>query len=172
MTKLIFQLQNSNAADEVLIKIPIENVIDFSKGGFFNKLNGEEENSDSETEEDMLLLSFRLTFLDNDEEQQSLLSAKGMKNKLKPATKTEVNGVKTSYGVDDIFFLFFGSGKSFYNLFSQVVCDHRRARDSMSVVPKPDKFMDRAKRIVRRGSKSSLDFNEKVPIKGISTLNP
>jgi sterol 3beta-glucosyltransferase len=172
LTKLIFQLQNSNAADEVLIKIPIENVIDFSKGGFFNKLNGEEENSDSETEEDMLLLSFRLTFLDNDEEQQSLLSAKGMKNKLKPATKTEVNGVKTSYGVDDIFFLFFGSGKSFYNLFSQVVCDHRRARDSMSVVPKPDKFMDRAKRIVRRGSKSSLDFNEKVPIKGISTLNP
>lgn len=160
LTKLIFQLQNSNAADEVLVKIPIGNVVDFAKGAFFN---GEE--TDFEYENKDAPQSFRLTFIDDDD---TLSSARRMKNKLKQSAKTETS---KGNGVDDIFFMFFGAGESFFDMFSQVVHDHRQ-RQALSSVAKSDKLLDRAKRMVRRGTRSSLDSTEKTPNRAISTLNP
>ncbi|ODV82177.1 glycosyltransferase family 1 protein, partial [Suhomyces tanzawaensis NRRL Y-17324] len=163
LTKIIFQLNNSNAGNEVLIKIPIENVINFNR---MSLLSADELPKDQPDEED-LPMSFRMHFLKNHGNyEESVYDSKKSKKKLTQGA---------SIGMEAMYFIFFDRGEEFYSKFTTLIEEHQeRSKNksetsliSKSLISKSLRFKDMAKKMVR---KDSRDSRIREYPKSISTL--
>lgn len=188
LTKLIFQLQNSNSRNEVLIKIPISNIIGFKKTDIL-ALQGD----DKDLNENERPLSFGIQYFEEDE--NSGLSAKRMKKKLddqksKYRQKKHTNNIlddeeshilqsaedKSHINVKNLYFLFFRDTDEFFNIFNQVIYDHNAEKTTATstddVASVNDSFLNRAKQMVRsRDSLSSASSTATTATRPISTLS-
>lgn len=108
ITKLIFQFHNSNANNEVLMKIPIESIGHIRKQ---NLLDNSLQNNSTET--DPLLFAFN----HKTEYQQSnhILLASNTKQKVNNSFRNKSGGFSLSNNLS--VFLFFKDGDSFYDQF-------------------------------------------------------
>ncbi|KAK6456476.1 sterol 3-beta-glucosyltransferase [Scheffersomyces xylosifermentans] len=111
ITKLIFQLNNTNEGDEVLIKIPIENVVDFGKNSIFDM-----QGVDIRGMEDEIPLCL------------SILKLMGFDVGRK---KTQDGKTPTihDFAIESIYFLFFRDGFDCLEKIKQIVQDHKKYSD-------------------------------------------
>lgn len=175
LTKLIFQLQNSNSRNEVLIKIPIANIIGFRKADVLVVPGVDDDLGANERP-----LSFGVKYFE--EEEDSTLFSKRMKKKFDYKKKKkgcdnilDDDGSqilqnaddKSHINVKDLYFLFFRDAEDFFNIFNQVIYDHQaennKSSDNLSVVS--SSFLRGAKQMVRSSTSSSTSS------RAISTLS-
>lgn len=173
LTKIIFQKQNSNPRNEVLFKIPLEKVIDFQRNMLFT--------SEEDDPEDAQATTCCVKFTEGDDMRESthhILTEKVKKRFRKKEVSPPLGN--SSFGLDEVYFLFFKNGENFYDKLKDIIlerengevkADSRRNR-------KTDVLMDMAKKIVRR---DSIDSNStgrsskessRPRSRTISTLNP
>ncbi|ABN65309.2 Sterol 3-beta-glucosyltransferase (Autophagy-related protein 26) (UDP-glycosyltransferase 51), partial [Scheffersomyces stipitis CBS 6054] len=132
ITKLIFQLNNSNAGNEVLLKIPIEDIVDYEKSKLF-----EEDSKDSNVPEDEIPVSMSFS---------KKLGAFDMSKK-RSSSSASLNSDGQS-SLDHIFFMFFRDGHSFYESLNAVILDHKnRLNEQSEASDSSDKFFEKAKKI-------------------------
>ncbi|KAK6202495.1 sterol 3-beta-glucosyltransferase [Scheffersomyces amazonensis] len=111
LTKQIFQLNNSNENNEVLIKIPIENVMNYGRNELF-------EPGDDDSEQP---ISLSLNYLRND------VKAK------KSSLKKRKNSVE-SVNLESLYFMFFHEGNEAFEAISKVINDYKtQERDSYDI---------------------------------------
>ncbi|ODV65171.1 UDP-Glycosyltransferase/glycogen phosphorylase, partial [Hyphopichia burtonii NRRL Y-1933] len=138
ITKVLFQLHNSNSRNEVLIKIPIENIVDFK-------------NSYVLTESD-----------DADRDEESPLSF-CFKVKIKINDQTTGNSIisdqTSNVDINTLYFLFFRGGEGFNDTFNQVIYDrlsHNQKNQGDDASTNTLTVTDRLKETARKMSHSSL----------------
>ncbi|KAI5966737.1 ATG26 [Candida pseudojiufengensis] len=105
LTKLIFQLNNANQGNEVLVKIPIANIIDFKKRTLFS----EEDDDDIDQSENDIPLSLSIKYYTTQHVE------KRKREKFKDKFKAE------NYDKGEIFFLFPKNGLDFFKSFEDIV---------------------------------------------------
>lgn len=170
ITKVLFQLHNSNSRNEVLIKIPIENIVDFKNSYVLT------ESDDADRDEESPL-SFCVKYLDPAASESSLLNSQRMKKKLKNSTNKLVKdkGFKVKIKINDqttgnsiisdqtsnvdintLYFLFFRGGEGFNDTFNQVIYDrlsHNQKNPSDDASTNTLTVTDRLKETARKMSR-------------------
>ncbi|KAI5950755.1 ATG26 [Candida jiufengensis] len=121
LTKLIFQLNNANQGSEVLVKIPIANIIDFRRRTLFD----EEEDDDIDQSENDIPLSLSIKYYTNQQVE------KRRREKLRDKFKTE------NLDKDEIFFLFPKNGLDFFNSFEGIINDRTNHKHKFSLSKEP-----------------------------------
>ncbi|KAK6460578.1 sterol 3-beta-glucosyltransferase [Scheffersomyces coipomensis] len=133
LTKVIFQLNNSNESNEVLIKIPIENVLDYGKNELFEM--------DSEPDEQQPI-SISIKYID--------------KNRVKKS-KFKKSDANEDMRLKSIYFVFFHDTGIAFEALSKVVNDFRRRKSSVDIddaasltssTSKSERIIEKAKRMV------------------------
>lgn len=179
LTKIIFQLNNSNPSNEVLLKIPMDNVLDFERNTLFEHGHHEEEEveiirgSDSEDEDDdeadqedtpmTLCVHSRV----DNEMGQRVLSRQKFKKRMKKGA-ADMTG-RSQLLVESNYFVFFAEGEVFYQSLQDVFAKKQSASEqrSMTSVLSSNRFLTRARRMVGRDATQVAKHSG-----GISTLAP
>lgn len=190
LTKIIFQLHNSNSRNEVLLKIPIEKVISLERKTVFSSPDDVEEIGLSEE----VPLFFNVKHIETNDHEDQLLRMKrkfhkngkvyvapeqpGAAVNSELSSKLAEEGTHTNVEINDTYFLFFNAGDEFYKAFNQIIYDkaasssggsddHKSIRSDTSVP-----FSEKAKRVIRRNEPSFTRSNPQLTglPKTISTL--
>ena len=147
ITKLIFQLNNSNAGNEVLLKIPIEDIVDYEKSKLF-----EEDSKDSNVPEDEIPVSMSFSFKKEDPENKTATKSELRKklgafdmSKKRSSSSASLNSDGQS-SLDHIFFMFFRDGHLFYESLNAVILDHKNRLNEQSEAPVSYTHLDVYKR--------------------------
>lgn len=168
LTKIIFQLQNSNSRNEVLLKIPIEKVISLERKTVFDTPDHVEE----PVLPDGVPLFFSVKHIDANEQEDQILRMKRKFSKggkvqpgsdqpgasVNPELSSKLAGENnhpSNVEINDTFFLFFATGDKFYKTFNQIIYEKAASSSGSSGDQKTTKsdvssaISQKAKRIVR-----------------------
>ncbi|RLV90924.1 Sterol 3-beta-glucosyltransferase [Spathaspora sp. JA1] len=104
LTKLIFQHNNTNSNNEVLIKIPHSNIIEYNQFGLF----AEGEDDKIEDENNDIPLGWSIKYYSNKESISTRL-------------KKKIAGDEKDLEIDSVYFLFPKNGNDFFNAFNKIV---------------------------------------------------
>ena len=105
LTKTIFQLNNANLSGEVLVKIPIANIVDFRKKTLFDEVDDD----DIDPESNDIPLSLSIKYHTNH------VVEKRKRDKIKDKLKNENDDIA------EIFFLFPKNGTELFNAFDKIM---------------------------------------------------
>lgn len=158
ISKIIFQLRNSNPKNEVLVKIPFSSMSTFHRKSLFNP---DEEHTDPATE-NMLPTAFMLSYSNGEADvDEAETSAKKKQKKFQNKAKQRLN---LSNDIEFLHFVFFSKGTEFYELVTQL----------MSEANKPRRASTESGNLMAKLMKKSSD-TDTVPagnMKPMSTLLP
>ncbi|CCE85519.1 Piso0_005120 [Millerozyma farinosa CBS 7064] len=149
ITKLIFQFHNSNANNEVLMKIPIESIDYIRKQ---NLLDNSLQNNSTETDP----LLFALNHKAEDQQSNHNLSTSNTKQKVNNSFRNKNGGASLSSNLS--VFLFFKDGDSFYDQFLNWTLFKKGSESTLQYASSED--------VVSKACSSSSDHS-----KSFSTLN-
>ncbi|CUM45828.1 Sterol 3-beta-glucosyltransferase [Debaryomyces fabryi] len=125
IVKVVFQLHNSNSNNEVIMKIPINNIISFD----INEVFGASERTSESNDEKPKVLNVK--HIENEAKARNPLLASRMKNELKNKTRKKMK--RTSVGeADDLlsentYFLLFKNGDEVFNTLNEIVSENKDA---------------------------------------------
>ncbi|KAG7662797.1 ATG26 [[Candida] subhashii] len=114
LTKLIFSLNNSNSKNEVLVKVPLVNIIEHSSRRFFTE-DSTDDTKDEDLRDDDDPFCWTLRYHTNEDENSNRV-------KLKKRFKGEDN----ESGVEEVYFLFPVNGSDFLTMFEKVYDESKR----------------------------------------------
>ncbi|CUM65949.1 uncharacterized protein PRCAT00003602001 [Priceomyces carsonii] len=162
LTKLIFQLHNANSKNEVLIKIPIENIVSFERNGILK-----DDACDNNQDEDPAL-TLSIKYLETEEIQSA--SASRLKKTFSKRTKktSVIDSLSMDHQVGEIYFLFFNNGERLYKQFHDIVYKNHgyEHNEKMEGEVKHENFIDKARKMAKKHS-----FQDQKNIaRNISTL--
>ncbi|EGV65435.1 UDP-Glycosyltransferase/glycogen phosphorylase [Yamadazyma tenuis ATCC 10573] len=160
ITKIIFQLHNSNSKNEVLVKIPLDNITSFNRSSLFG--TSDIDVDDSEEVPAVFSLTYS-TGTDN-----VLHQNKKIHKKFTEKAKQQLN----LSGTEDLHFVFFSKAQEFDDTISKIVHDREDGNSESSSISNSEKFIQKMKLKRFQGPKEEHETElSKVDIP-FSTLSP